>query len=193
MQAIMSTVASMDFPRRTVPEEFELSTHAEPPPPPGIDPMRQNDPWNRTRAQAAESTAVPRSPFNSQQQEEAQQPEPTQPAYRMPHQHAPAGQPIPPRPANWEDVPHSPFENSYASPQAARQNARHNAQGRNDEFMGNQKAVNRENKSMYMFSGHSADFKNWRNRFVDHMAMVHTAWRNALLWLGTTKTDPSYA
>ena len=213
MQAIMSTVASMEFPRRPAPEEYDLTTPLQQPterlPPPippgmGVDPMRANDPWNRTGARTAENTAVPGSPFRSHQEEarqeaqarqEARQPEPPQPAPRMPQQHAPGGQPIPPRP-NWEDMPHSPFENSYTSPQPGRPqrpNAQGHSQGHSDEYMGNQKTMNRENKSMYAFSGHSADFKNWRNRFVDHMAMVHCSWRNALLWLGTTKTDLSYA
>ena len=197
VQALMSTVASIEIPRnQNAPQEFQMATPVlTGAVPPGIDPLQHDDAWAQTRARmaggepAAASVPVPNSPFNNPQQDE-------QPGQHMPQQYAPAGQPIPPRPPTFAAVStqhaampaqQSPFQTP--PPRGAAPAA---SSGPNIELMGNQRAMNRENKSLYKFSGQSADFKDWRDRFIDHMAMVHVAWRSTLIWMGQTHEDLGY-
>ena len=58
--------------------------------------------------------------------------------------------------------------------------------------MGNQKVMMRENKALVRFPGNPADFREWADHFIDHMSMVHTAWRNALNWLSLSNEDLSF-
>ena len=203
VQALMSTVASLEIPQnRSAHQEFEIATPVvDAAAPPGIDPMQHDDAWARTHERmahermaggepAATSVPVPNSPFNNPQQSE-------QPGPRMPQQHAPGGQPIPPRPTTFAALPQHhaamPAQQSPFQTPQPRGNAAAASYGHNVELMGNQRAMNRENKSLYRFSGHSADFKDWRDRFINHMAMVHVTWRSTLIWMGQTGEDLTYS
>lgn len=50
-----------------------------------------------------------------------------------------------------------------------------------DSEMGNQKAMDAHSETLKVFSGNASGFRYWSQRFVDHMARAHIAWRPTLL------------
>ena len=58
--------------------------------------------------------------------------------------------------------------------------------------MGNQKAMDAKSENLKTFNGNPVDFKDWSERFEDHMAKIHMHWRAALRWVGSTEEDLGY-
>ena len=57
--------------------------------------------------------------------------------------------------------------------------------------MGNQKSMNRSNDKLKVFDGQQGSFRDWKARFVDHMAKVQPTWRTTRAWLGSTRENLS--
>ena len=57
--------------------------------------------------------------------------------------------------------------------------------------MWNSIEIHKKSEFLRKFTGNPADFIDWSNHFMDHMAKVHISWRYTLEWVSKTKANLS--